>query len=65
MSRTKELSNRSLKQEIEISPSEDLTLALRWSEQVNQSIITLKEEFKTFPNVHKIWHLLKDLRMLP
>ncbi len=53
VSRTKELSNRALKQEIEISPSEDLTLALRWSEQVNQSIITLKEEFKTFPNVQQ------------
>lgn len=48
VSLTKELSNPSLKREIEYSQSEDLLKALKWSEEVNQQISQAKGLDKPF-----------------
>lgn len=48
-----ELSNRALQQQIELMPSEDLKLALSWSEEVNQSIKTLREHDAPFAHVKR------------
>lgn len=50
---TKELSNRSLSAEILQNPSDDLKLALQWSEQVNAGIKQLKGQDHPFENVQK------------
>ncbi len=48
---TKELSNKSLSQEIQKNKAKDLELALEWSEKVNENIPTLEDKDHPFENV--------------
>ncbi|MCP1771580.1 phosphoglycolate phosphatase-like HAD superfamily hydrolase [Neisseria perflava] len=48
-----ELSNRALAQQIEKTPSKDLSTALAWSEAVNKSIKTLRGNDAPFPNARR------------
>lgn len=57
---TKELSNRSLLQQIEQQDSEDLRLALQWSEKVNIGIKTLRNEDKPFKRVQRSLAIIKQ-----
>lgn len=56
---TKELSNPSLKKEIEHSESEDLLKALKWSEEVNRQISQTKGLDKPFLNTRDTIKKLK------
>ncbi|MDH2925616.1 HAD hydrolase-like protein [Lonepinella koalarum] len=57
---TNELSNGSLKREIEKNSSPDLLLALQWSEQVNSAIKNLTMENALFKNAGRSLAILKN-----
>lgn len=59
LSNTKELSNNSLKKELEKNKNKELERALTWSECVNSRIETLKDEVKPFFNVAKVIKKIK------
>lgn len=57
---TKELSNNSLKQQIDITNSDELKKVLEWSEKVNNKIASLKGKDKVFDGVKEAFSKMRD-----